>query len=64
MMFYVPKILIGICILGIIGSIFQLYQTKQTLNGSKIRFKRFLLLGVIFYLNDSFKRIIRRFERQ
>ncbi|EGP5672297.1 hypothetical protein DSH57_12015 [Enterococcus faecium] len=50
MMFYVPKILIGICILGIIGSIFQLYQTKQTLNGSKIRFKRFLLLGVIFTL--------------
>lgn len=49
-MFYVPKILIGICILGIIGSIFQLYQTKQTLNGSKIRFKRFLLLGVIFTL--------------
>lgn len=50
MAFYFPYLLIFACILGIIGLSYKIYQTKYLLKGSKIRFKRFLLLGGTFTL--------------
>ncbi len=37
--------------LGIIWLSYKAYQTRYSLKGSKIRFKRFLLVGVIFALS-------------
>ena len=50
MAFYFPYLLIFACILGIIGLSYKIYPTRYSLKSSKIRFKRFLLLGGIFYL--------------
>lgn len=46
MAFYLPYLLIFASILGIIGGGYKAYQTRYSLKGSRIRFKRFLLLGV------------------
>ena len=51
MAFYFPYLLISASILGIIWLSYKTYQTRYSLKGSKIRFKRFLLLGVIFALS-------------
>ncbi|MCC9082654.1 hypothetical protein LOS20_16265 [Enterococcus faecium] len=50
MAFYFPYLLIFACILGIIGLSYKIYPTRHSLKSSKIRFKRFLLLGGIFSL--------------
>ncbi|HAP9882594.1 TPA: hypothetical protein IWM18_002993, partial [Enterococcus faecium] len=44
-------LLISASILGIIWLSYKAYQTRYSLKGSKIRFKRFLLVGVIFALS-------------
>lgn len=64
MAFYLPYLLIFASILGIIGGGYKAYQTRYSLKGSRIRFKRFLLLGFVFYLINRFERIIRRFRGQ
>ncbi|HAP8772838.1 TPA: hypothetical protein IV236_002683 [Enterococcus faecium] len=46
MAFYLPYLLISASILGIIWLSYKAYQTRYSLKGSKIRFKRFLLVGV------------------
>ncbi|MDN6966632.1 hypothetical protein EXW10_13725 [Enterococcus faecium] len=51
MAFYLPYLLISASILGIIWLSYKAYQTRYSLKGSKIRFKRFLLVGVIFALS-------------
>nr|WP_159378938.1 hypothetical protein [Enterococcus faecium] len=51
MAFYLPYLLIFASILGIIGGSYKAYQTRYSLKVSRIRFKRFLLLGVIFTLS-------------
>ena len=51
MPFYLPYLLIFASILGIIGGGYKAYQTRYSLKGSRIRFKRFLLLGVVFTLS-------------
>lgn len=51
MAFYLPYLLIFASILGIIWLSYKAYQTRYSLKGSKIRFKRFLLPGVIFTLS-------------
>ncbi|GER77810.1 TPA: hypothetical protein NBQ18_002579 [Enterococcus faecium] len=51
MAFYLPYLLIFASILGIIGGSYKAYQTRYSLKGYRIRFKRFLLLGVIFTLS-------------
>nr|WP_240940730.1 hypothetical protein [Enterococcus durans] len=50
MVFYFPYLLIFVSILGSIWLSCKIYQTRHSLKGSKIRFKRFLLLGCIFSL--------------
>lgn len=50
MAFYLPYLLIFVSISGSIWLSCKIYQTRYSLKGSKIRFKRFLLLGCIFYL--------------
>ncbi|MCX3903814.1 hypothetical protein NMC70_13535 [Enterococcus faecium] len=62
MAFYLPYLLIFASILGIIWLSYKAYQTRYSLKGSKIRFKRFLLPGVIFYIINRFKWFIRRFR--
>ncbi|EQA5426897.1 hypothetical protein ACX35N_002660 [Enterococcus faecium] len=51
MAFYLPYLLISASILGIIWLSYKIFQTRYSLKGSKIRFKRFLLVGVIFALS-------------
>ncbi|HHK0762230.1 TPA: hypothetical protein ACQQME_002440 [Enterococcus hirae] len=51
MAFYLPYLLIFASILGIIGGCYKAYQTRYSLKGYRIRFKRFLLLGVVFTLS-------------
>lgn len=46
MAFYLPYLLIFASILGIIWGGYKAYQTRHSLKCSKIRFKRFLLIGV------------------
>nr|WP_232043234.1 hypothetical protein [Enterococcus faecium] len=50
MAFYLPYLLIFVSISGSIWLSCKIYQTRHSLKGSKIRFKRFLLLGCIFSL--------------
>lgn len=50
MAFYLPYLLIFVSISGSIWLSCKIYQTRHLLKGSKIRFKRFLLLGCIFSL--------------
>ncbi|EMF0421886.1 hypothetical protein IL099_002834 [Enterococcus hirae] len=50
MTFYFPYLLISASILGIIWLGYKTYQTRYSSEGPKIRFKRFLSLGVIFTL--------------
>lgn len=50
MVFYFPYLLIFVSILGSIWLSCKIYQTRHSLKVSKIRFKRFLLLGCIFSL--------------
>ncbi|WP_287045018.1 hypothetical protein [Enterococcus faecium] len=50
MAFYLPYLLIFVSISGIIWLIYKIFQTRYSLKGSKIRFKRFFLLGCIFSL--------------
>lgn len=50
MAFYLPYLLIFVSISGSIWLIYKIFQTRYSLKGSKIRFKRFLLLGCIFSL--------------
>ena len=50
MTFYFPYLLISASILGIIWLGYKTYQTRYSLEGPKIQFKRFLLLGVIVTL--------------
>ena len=51
MAFYLPYLLIFVSISGSIWLIYKIFQTRYSLKGSKIRFKRFLLPGVIFTLS-------------
>ncbi|HAQ4728572.1 TPA: hypothetical protein IX248_002585 [Enterococcus faecium] len=51
MAFYLPYLLIFASILGIIWGGYKAYQTRHSLKCSKIRFKRFLLIGVVFTLS-------------
>lgn len=51
MAFYLPYLLIFVSISGSIWLIYKIFQTRYSLKGSKIRFKRFLLVGVIFALS-------------
>ncbi|MCA6683938.1 hypothetical protein LF861_14350, partial [Enterococcus faecium] len=48
--FYLPYLLIFVSISGSIWLIYKIFQTRYSLKGSKIRFKRFFFLGFIFYL--------------
>lgn len=64
MAFYLPYLLIFVSISGSIWLIYKIFQTRYSLKGSKIRFKRFFLIGCIFFLDNRFKRIIRRFRGQ
>ncbi|OTN86648.1 hypothetical protein [Enterococcus faecium] len=50
MAFYFPYLLIFVSISGSIWLIYKIFQTRYSLKGYKIRFKRFLLLGGIFTL--------------
>ncbi|EMF0468444.1 hypothetical protein IDE25_002064 [Enterococcus faecium] len=50
MAFYLPYLLIFVSISGSIWLIYKIFQTRYSLKGSKIRFKRFFLLGCIFSL--------------
>ncbi|MBK5084329.1 hypothetical protein IL307_13095 [Enterococcus faecium] len=50
MAFYFPYLLIFVSISGSIWLSCKIYQTRYSLKGSKIRFKRFLFLGFIFSL--------------
>ena len=50
MAFYLPYLLIFVSISGSIWLIYKIFQTRYSLKGSKIRFKRFFLLGYIFSL--------------
>lgn len=50
MAFYLPYLLIFVSISGSIWLIYKIFQTRYSLKGSKIRFKRFFLLGCIFPL--------------
>ncbi|HAQ6635745.1 TPA: hypothetical protein IX439_002734, partial [Enterococcus faecium] len=50
MAFYLPYLLIFVSISGSIWLIYKIFQTRYSLKGSKIRFKRFFFLGCIFYL--------------
>jgi len=50
MAFYLPYLLIFVSISGSIWLIYKIFQTRYSLKGSKIRFKRFFFLGFIFYL--------------
>lgn len=50
MAFYLPYLLIFVSISGSIWLSYKIFQTRYSLKGSKIRFKRFLLLGCIFSL--------------
>ena len=50
MAFYLPYILIFVSISGSIWLIYKIFQTRYSLKGSKIRFKRFFLIGCIFSL--------------
>ncbi len=61
MAFYLPYLLIFASILGIIWLSYKAYQTRYSLKGSKIRFKRFYCRGYIYIIN-RFKWFIRRFR--
>ncbi len=50
MAFYLPYLLIFVSISGSIWLSYKIYQTRYSLKGSKIRFKRFFLIGCIFSL--------------
>lgn len=50
MAFYLPYLLIFVSISGSIWLSCKIHQTRHSSKGSKIRFKRFLLLGCIFSL--------------
>ncbi|PQG53694.1 hypothetical protein [Enterococcus faecium] len=50
MAFYLPYLLIFVSISGSIWLSYKIFQTRYSLKGSKIRFKRFLFLGFIFSL--------------
>ncbi|HFC9129870.1 TPA: hypothetical protein QFV07_002666 [Enterococcus faecium] len=50
MAFYLPYLLIFVSISGSIWLIYKIFQTRYSLKGSKIRFKRFFLLGCMFSL--------------
>lgn len=50
MAFYLPYLLIFVSISGSIWLSYKIFQTRYSLKGSKIRFKRFLFLGCIFSL--------------
>ena len=50
MAFYLPYLLIFVSISGSIWLIYKIFQTRYSLKGSKIRFKRFFLLCCIFSL--------------
>ena len=50
MAFHLPYLLIFVSISGSIWLIYKIFQTRYSLKGSKIRFKRFFLLGCIFSL--------------
>ncbi|MGM0288623.1 hypothetical protein IGL04_002918 [Enterococcus sp. AZ085] len=50
MAFYLPYLLIFVSISGSIWLIYKIFQTRYSLKGSKIRFKRFFFLGYIFSL--------------
>ncbi|XIN28997.1 hypothetical protein N8D26_15045 (plasmid) [Enterococcus faecium] len=50
MAFYLPYLLIFVSISGSIWLIYKIFQTRYSLKGSKIRFKRFFFLGCIFSL--------------
>ncbi len=50
MAFYLPYLLIFVSISGSIWLSYKIFQTRYSLKGSKIRFKRFFLLGCIFSL--------------
>ena len=50
MAFYLPYLLIFVSISGSIWLIYKIFQTRYSLKGSKIRFKRSFLLGCIFSL--------------
>ena len=50
MAFYLPYLLIFVSISGSIWLIYKIFQTRYSLKGSKIRFKRFFLLDCIFSL--------------
>lgn len=50
MAFYLPYLLIFVSISGSIWLIYKIFQTRYSLKGSKIRFKRFFLIGCIFSL--------------
>ncbi|WP_395533318.1 hypothetical protein [Enterococcus lactis] len=50
MAFYLPYLLIFVSISGSIWLIYKIFQTRYSLKGSKIRFKRFFLIGCIISL--------------
>ncbi|MCH1976590.1 hypothetical protein MCG01_05540 [Enterococcus hirae] len=50
MAFYLPYLLIFVSISGSIWLSYKIFQTRYSLKDSKIRFKRFFLLGCIFSL--------------
>lgn len=50
MAFYLPYLLIFVSISGSIWLIYKIFQTRYSLKGSKIRFKRFFLIGCILSL--------------
>ena len=50
MAFYLPYLLIFVSISESIWLSYKIYQTRYSLKGPKIRFKRFLLLGCVFSL--------------
>ncbi|HEA4052207.1 TPA: hypothetical protein RWN36_002826 [Enterococcus faecium] len=50
MAFYLPYLLIFVSISGSIWLSYKIFQTRYSLKGSKIRFKRFFLLCCIFSL--------------
>ncbi len=62
MAFYLPYLLIFVSISGSIWLIYKIFQTRYSLKGSKIRFKRFLLSWLYILLDNRFKRLIRRFR--
>ena len=64
MAFYLPYLLIFASILGIIGGGYKAYQTRYSLKGSRIRFKRFFITRGCIYLINRFERLIRRFRGQ